>query len=315
MKELNDAIKKKVTEYFVSKHGCAPYANRGWYKGYCPKCGKYKFGFRLSDNRVNCFYCGPMGTPIKAIMELEGFDTLPQVYNFLRTFEGIDYYDGPKKKEVELKPVILPESFKLLSIGKSEMGKLARGYMRKRGFSPMSLTMMGVGYCTSGDFKGMIILPFYRQGKLVYFIGRRFMAFGLNKFNNPDAEAFGIGKTELIFNEDALQIYSTIYIVESVINALTIGANAIAIMGKKISPIQLSKILRSPCKRIVICLDPDAYTEAIQLGLKLVEYKMVKVIKFPEGKDVNNLGKKWVIENRKATPYQTYMQLINMKAA
>lgn len=315
MAELSDSLKKKVTDYFVSKHGCAPYANRGWYKGYCPNCGKYKFGFRLSDNRVNCFFCGPMGTPLKAIMDLEGIDTLPEVYHFLKTFEGIDYYEGPKRSEVEIRTIELPPSFKLLSIGDSNIGQLARGYMRKRGFNILSLSMMGIGYCTNGDFTGMIILPFYRKGKLVYFIGRRFLALGVNKFNNPDAEQFGIGKTELIFNEDALQVYSTIYIVESVINALTIGPNAIAIMGKKISQIQLSKILRSPVKRIVICLDPDAYIEAIQLGLKLVEYKKVKVIKFPDKKDVNDLGKKWVIEQRKSLPYHSYMDLIRLKAA
>lgn len=312
---LNAVLKKKVTDYFVSKYNCAPYANRGWYKGNCPECGEFKFGFHLGDNRVNCFKCGPMGTPLQAIMRFEGFEKLPEVYNFLRAFEGVEYYEGPAKKEVEIKTIQLPESFKLLTLGQSEVSKLARSYMRKRGFNTFKLSMQGVGYCSSGKFAGMIILPFYRQSRLVYFIGRRFLALGLNKFNNPDAEEFGIGKTELIFNEDALQIYSTVYIVESVINALTIGPNAIAIMGKKISPVQLSKILRSPCKRFVICLDPDAYTQAIQLGFKLVEYKKVKVIKFPEERDVNDLGRKWVIQRKKQTPYQSYMDLIRMKAA
>lgn len=313
MRELNEALKKKITDYFVSKHGCAPYANRGWYKGYCPNCGKFKFGFRLSDNRVNCFFCGPMGTPLKAIMQIEGFNTLPEVYNFLKTFEGLEYYEGPSKKETFVKTITLPETFKLLTLGKTEMAKLARGYMRKRGFNPLSLSMLGIGYCTGGDHAGQIILPFYRQGRLVYYIGRRYILFGVNKFDNPDAEQFGIGKTELIFNEDALQVFDTIYIVESVINALTLGANAIAIMGKKISPIQLSKILRSPCKRVVICLDPDAWVDAVQLGLKLVEHKQVKVIRFPTGKDVNDLGRKWVREARKATPNQSYMELIQLK--
>lgn len=312
---LNDALKKKVTEYFVTKYNCAPYANKGWYKGYCPSCGEYKFGFHIADNRVNCFKCGPMGNLLKAVMELEGFDTLPQVYHFLKTFEGMEYYEGPRAIEKDIKTIALPESFRLLTIGKTNIGQLARAYMEKRGFKPFNLSMMGVGYCTSGDYAGMIILPFYRKAKLVYFIGRRFLALGINKFNNPDAELFGIGKTELIFNEDALQVYDTIYIVESVINALTLGPSAISIQGKKISQIQLSKILRSPCKRVVICLDPDAYQEAIQLGFKLVEHKKVKVIKFPEKKDVNDLGRKWVREQRRNTPFHSYMDLLTMKAA
>jgi DNA primase len=310
----NEAVKKKVTDYFISRLNCRPY-KRGWYKGKCPYCNAIKFGFRLSDFRTHCFKCGNLGDPIKFIMELEGFNTYPEVYGFLKTFDGVEFYEKPiEEKPVDVTAVTLPPSFKLLSIGHSSVGDLARSYVKKRGFSPLTLSMMGVGYCSTGDFAGMIILPFHRDGKLIYFIGRRYLLLGANKFNNPDAEKFGIGKSELIFNEDALHIHSTIYIVESVFNALTLGSNAIAILGKKISNIQLSKILRSPCKNFIICLDPDGYSDALQLAFKLVETKRVKVIKFPEGKDVNDLGKAWVRARRKETPFQTHGDLISLKA-
>ena len=186
--------------------------------------------------------------------------------------------------------------------------------MRKRGFNILSLSMQGIGYCTTGDYAGMIIFPFYKNSKLIYFIGRRFLAMGENKFKNPDVETLGIGKSEIIYNEDALGIYQKIYVVESVINALTIGPNAIAIMGKSISGIQLSKILRSPCKQIVIGLDPDAYSHAIKLAFKLVDTKKCKLLKFPENKDVNNLGRKWVKDKEKKTPISNYNQLLVLKA-
>lgn len=309
----NETIKKKVTEYFVTKFNCQPYGGHGWYKGICPTCDKLKFGFRISDFRTNCFYCGNMGNPLKLIMSLEDLDTLPQLYSYLRTFEGMEYWEGPAETKVDRTTLALPESFKLISLGKTLTSEYARAYMKKRGFSPLSLSVLGIGYCSRGDYAGTIIFPFYRQNKLVYFIGRRFIAFAENKFKNPNVDELGIGKSELIFNEDSLFIYSKIYIVESVINALTIGPNAIALLGKKISSIQLTKLLRSPCKKFVICLDDDARLEAIQLAFKLVETRKVKVLKFPEKRDVNDVGKKYVKEEDKKTNYQTHMELISLK--
>lgn len=311
---MRKAVKEKVLGYFASKYNCKPYMKLGWYKGECPYCAKLKFGIHPSKNRANCFSCGDFGTPIKLLMELEGLSTYPEAYNFLRSFEGLvfkeDTSQAEKRKEVNVQ---LPPSFKLMSLGKDMMARLARAYMKKRGFDDKYLTLLGIGYCSDGDYAGTIVFPFYRQSVLVYYIGRRFIAFGSNKFKNPNAEELGIGKSEIIYNEDALYIYNKVYIVESVINAITLGPNAIAIMGKKISDIQFSKISRSPCKIFIIALDPDALEQAIKLALRLVEKVKVKVIQFPEKEDVNSLGKKWVKDKEKETNYHTYMGLISLK--
>jgi len=124
-----------------------------------------------------------------------------------------------------------------------------------------------------------------------YFITRAYMTNG-PKFNNPKADEFGIGKAMLIYNVDCLEIYKTVYIVESVMNAKTLGDNATATDGKKISKYQLNIYKKSSVERFIIILDPDAYEEAIDLALELVMSKKVKVILLDEGTDVNDIGRK-----------------------
>lgn len=310
MAEYSNIIKRKLTQYFKQKWGMMDYRN-GWLKGECPFCGKVKFGVSIHDSRANCFSCGNYHSPIKVIMELENFATKPEVYNYLKAFEGIDFLQ-PKIELREWKKVELPESFKLLALGNSMLGDKARDYMRNRGFNINSLSAKGIGYCTRGPYAGFIVFPFYQNGEIVYFIGRQFIQLW-EKFKNPSVEDFGIGKSMITYNADSLLIFNKIYCVESITNCLTMGDNSIGTLGKKISDYQLSLIYRSPAKEIIIGYDDDAITESIRLGLKMVYHKKVKILNFPEKQDINDLGKKAVKKIEKAAKWLTYQDLIKLK--
>jgi DNA primase len=307
----NKEVKRKINQYFKDRWGASDY-RAGWLKMDCPWCGKLKFGVHIANSKANCFSCGNKGTPLKAIMELENFETLPQLYTFLKAFEGIDFLE-PTPEIREWSKVELPESFRLLAMGNSLLAKSARSYMENRGFNILKLSARGVGYCTSGSYAGFIILPFYQRGKLIYFIGRQFIQMG-EKFKNPSVEDFGIGKSMLVYNIDSLAVYKKIYAVESITNCLTIGDNSIATLGKKVSGYQLSLLIKSPCKYVILGYDDDAMVEAISLGLQLVNYKKIKILEFPKGKDINNLGRKTVKSIEKQSKWLSYGDLINLKS-
>jgi two-component system sensor histidine kinase KdpD len=57
-------------------------------------------------------------------------------------------------------------------------------------------------------------------------------------------------------------------------------------------------------------LDPDAKEYAINLALKLVAYKKVKVVFLPDGKDVNDLGRSQTLKLVYATRYQSYQKYL-----
>ena len=108
-------------------------------------------------------------------------------------------------------------------------------------------------------------------------------------------------------------MYRSVFICEGALNALTLGDRGIATMGKAISAYQVNELLKSSCQRFIILLDPDAKRYAINLALKLVAYKKVKVVFLPDGKDVNDLGKKQTLKLVYQTRYQNYQELISIR--
>lgn len=307
----NRNVNQKINHYLRNKLGMYEY-RRGWLKGDCPYCGAHKFGVNLNLNRSNCFKCGSHPPPLYLVMDLENITTKAEALVVLGTYEGLEYREEIIKP-FELKSKIeLPEGFTNLMLGDSQLAKAARNYVKKRGFDIFKMAASGWGYGTKGKYMGYLIMPFYLNGRLVYFNARRFFGYG-PKFNNPLVEDFGMGKNMLTYNADALYLYKTIWGVESIMNAETIGDNAIAFGGKKISNYQINDILRSPCEKFIIGLDPDAIEDAIKLALRLYGYKKVKLVIPPTGKDINDIGRKKAITISHKNKYLSYQELISLK--
>lgn len=313
MKQYNSSIKGKLFKYFEGRLSLKKSTN-GWWRCDCVHCGgNHSFGVHLEMYKVKCFKCDHISNPIELLLFIEGLETFQQAWEFLKIQQEYEAYERMVVKDkVETVLMELPDSFTLLMQGDSLMGKAARTYITKRGFDIEKLSYQGIGYCTNGDYAGYIIFPYYRKGKLIYFQGRKYMGYG-PKMHNPSEELYGIGKASLIYNEDALFIYNKIYILESITNALTLGENTIALSGKTISPIQFSKIIQSPCERIIITLDPDAIDKAILMAMQMVHYKRIKLVKLPEEKDVNDIGKKETLKLVHESPYLIYKDLLRLK--
>lgn len=322
--KLNRNIKRKLAQYFKQRLGMYDY-RRGWMKGTCPYCGRdKKYGVNIENNRTHCFRCNVRPNPIQVIIELEvEVSNYAEALHYLQAFDGADYLETPQEYLPE-KDTILPEGYSSIVIGNGRLGKAARSYMKSRGFDVYDLAMRGVGYCKKGKYFGRIIVPFYEKGQLVYFNARKFMGGG-RKFDNPQIEEFGIGKSMLIYNVDALHIYNRIYVVESATNALTLGENSIGGGGKVFSSYQISKILQSKATEIVIILDPDAYKEAIQLAMALINHKKIKLVRLPEKLyirskkkaiskvDVNEIGRKRTMRYVKKSPWLQFQDLMKLK--
>lgn len=84
-------------------------------------------------------------------------------------------------------------------------------------------------------------------------------------------------------------------------------------MGKVVSKYQLNELIKAPCQRYIILLDFDAQKYAIELALKLIQYKKVKLVLFDDNRDVNDLGRKQTLKLVYATRYQSYQELIQIR--
>lgn len=314
MAKLTSNFKGRLIRYFEQRINLRPYRN-GWYKpDRCPYCGREgKFGINLSLNRCNCFRCGEHPSPMQLVMYLENVDTYHEVYSILEQEQFSGYIFKEDKVELkEQKPMYLPEGFYLLNQGDNTIAKSARNYVTRRGFDFNVLSRMGWGYCTKGKYFGYLIIPFHEHGRLVYFNARLFLGNG-PRYNNPDTSESGLGKSFIIYNRDALDIYSSCFICEGAINAATMGERGIAMSGKAVSRYQINLLIKSPCKRFILLLDPDAKEYALDLAFKLQPFKKVKVIFLPEGKDVNDLKRKEVLKLIYRVHYQSYSDLMKLK--
>lgn len=123
------------------------------------------------------------------------------------------------------------------------------------------------------------------------FVGRR--AIYTKLFHYPDSSIKPIyGLYEL--SQFAPKDLTTIYITESMLNAITIwryGKYAIALNGTG-STHQIEELKKLKYRKIILALDPD---EAGILGSKkiyeaLKETKIITRLKIPQGKDINDLS-------------------------
>nr|UWG26549.1 MAG: CHC2 zinc finger protein [Bacteriophage sp.] len=312
--KITNQFKSRLKTYFIKRLGAFDYKH-GWMKlPVCPYCHReLKMGVNLSMYRTNCFRCNEHPNPSQLVMDIEGFDTYHELINFLNSgkFDELEFHEE-KVELAEAKPLYLPEGFRILNLGQSQVAKSIRGYVKSRGFVISELSKHGIGYATKGAYFGYLIIPFYYRGQLRYYNARNVIGQG-PRYNNPNKDITGVGKEFIIFNHDALEMYRSVFICEGALNALTIGDRAIATMGKAISAFQVNELLKSQCERFIILLDPDAKEYAINLALKLVAYKKVKVVFLPDGKDVNDLGRSQTLKLVYATRYQSYQELISIR--
>ena len=155
----------------------------------------------------------------------------------------------------------------------------------KEGITKEDIEKYSIGYCESGRYAKMVIIPSYDEvGDLNYFTGRSFEKDPFVKYRNPETSRDVI-PFELFINWNI-----PLVICEGPFDAIAIKRNAIPLLGKNIQQNLLKKIVTSTVEKIYIALDTDAQKQA----LKFAEYFMNqgKEVYFMdlEGKDPSEMG-------------------------
>jgi hypothetical protein len=133
-------------------------------------------------------------------------------------------------------------------------------YLKKRNVSEMEILKYQIGYCTDGEYKGMIIIPSYdSNGKLNYYVGRSFYETNM-RYKLPPISKNIVGFDAFVGWNDY------VVICEGVFDAIAIRKNAIPIYGKSIQSNLVEKILNKKPNRVYIALDKDAITNSLKLA-------------------------------------------------
>jgi len=218
------------------------------------------------NNPWHCWISDEKGRTIKGLFKkLRVSKQTWDEYNSI--FSKVNRYSSEYDTTEVVEQVELPKEFKpLYQQSNSYKRKHALNYLLSRGLRPEDIVKYNIGYCEDGEYRDKIIIPSYdERGKLNFFVGRSFYQTQY-KHKNPKVSKDIVG-FELLINWD-----TPLVLCEGAFDAIAVRRNAIPLFGKSIQSELEKKIIGNSVKKLYICLDSDALSNALGLAKKFMSY-------------------------------------------
>ena len=254
---------------------------------HCPFCNhrkkKLEINFATNEKGENpweCWVCRTRGRTIRSLLKQlkTPREQAAEILKYLPKGSQIDYK--------QLSIIELPKEYQTLynSSENSVVANLVKKYLYERGLTNNDFIKYQIGYATSGDFGGRVIIPsFSESNQLNYFIARSYDG-NFFKYKNPEVSK------DIIFFENLINWNTPIVLCEGVFDAIAIRRNAIPLLGKNISKRLYKKIITSKVNDIYIALDKDAQKKALEIAQKLLNQgKKVFLVNLND-KDPSEMG-------------------------
>jgi len=255
----------------------------------CPYCNHHKPKLEINftenkngDNPWHCWVCDKKGKKLYQVFKQAGASD-----DKMAELRVIVKYVGPETEVQVQEQVQLPKEFETFENLKSVdvEGRQALAYLKNRDLTEDDILKYNIGYCSSGRYAKMVIIPSYdANGQLNYFTGRSFEKDPYVKYRNPSVSR-DIIPFELFINWNIPLI-----LCEGPFDALAIKRNVIPLLGKNIQSKLMKKIVTSSVEKIYIALDKDAQKQALTFCEQLLnEGKEVYLVDMQD-KDPGEMG-------------------------
>ena len=283
-------------------------ASNGWHRIYCEVCGDGKRvkgprgGWLFQDKLAfyHCFNCGIDGSfdpdrehcfskNMKSILEKFSIPIDECRKLCISSLKSTSKEVKPSKDEIKF--IELPDHILPISKFSTDVIRNANTFLQSNyGLSVDSYPFhMSTGITNNENilekssvkfWLNRIIIPFYKNGKLIYYKGRDITGNSKIKYLAPE-----IKKTNIIFNYD--QIFTPtelpLFVVESEFDAINL--NGCAVMQNKLSKGQIKTLNKSNRKKIIV---PDFGGDYNTLAEQAIsEGWSVAIPKFGDCKDVS----------------------------
>ena len=257
------------------------------YAFHCPFCNHRKPKLEISmvtneegKNFWECWVCKSRGQSIYSLVKQLN---LPKS----EAQEVLKYVKKGIKYEYKSEDVVeLPKEFQSLvtASNTSIIANKIRKYLNERGLTHNDFIKHNIGYTTTGDYGGRIIIPSYSESnRLNYFVGRTYEG-AYFKYKNPEASK------DIVFFENHINWNKPVILCEGAFDAMSIRRNAIPILGKSLSPALWKRLLTAKLTDIYIALDTDAQKQALEIAEKLIAAGFRVFLIELLGKDPSDMG-------------------------
>ena len=253
----------------------------------CPFCHHHKPKLEVNftenkqgNNPWQCWVCGKRGKTIKSLFKQVQVDA-----TYFQELGKLVKNVSTEDVEIVHNILELPKEFKTFIHNKDLTARHALAYLKKRNISNQDILKYNIGYCNSGPYNNMIVVPSYdNNGKLNYFTARSFEKDPFTKYRNPETSR-DIIPFELFINWDL-----PIILCEGPFDAIAIKRNAIPLFGKNIQSNLMKKIVTSKVQKIYIALDTDALKQALGFCEQLLDIGKEVYLVEMQGKDPSEMG-------------------------
>ena len=257
------------------------------YAFHCPFCNHHKPKLEINmatneegKNPWECWVCQTKGRTIRSLLyQLKTpREQASEILKYVPKGSFIEYKG--------LSIIELPKEYQPLynSSSTSVIANLVKKYLYERGLTDNDFIKYGIGYCTSGEYGGRVIIPSYStSGTLNFFVARSYDG-NYFKYKNPEVSK------DIIFFENLINWNAPIILCEGVFDAMAIRRNAIPILGKNVAKTLYKKIITSNVNDIYIALDNDAKDRALTTAEQFLNNgKRVFIVEM-EDKDPSEMG-------------------------
>jgi hypothetical protein len=275
----------------------------------CPECGAEKLWVNVERGTCICYKCEFGGSLYHLLESAEG---MPKAE--ARKLLGIDGEERQERSddagtvfaEVPRETLVsVPEFQQVLPAGvqwyasgvascraDAELAGQLLQAIYNRGFTWDEVVRYSVGWCWRGRWGGRVILPVFKQGKVVFW--QAWLPGGGDfKYLNPKNEEVPFSRKQLVYGIEDHPGAGTLVVVEGMFNRWAVeqvGYSAVCTFGKMVSEEQVTQLLAHKAQTVLVGLDDDARDKALFLSRELRAYgKDARLCTLPAGADWNDL--------------------------
>lgn len=241
----------------------------------CPECSKDKLVVNLKKKAWHCWVCedptsnAGRGGLLDLIQLLDGVsrkEAIQRVLVGLHDAVSIGAISAEELRaalmegveELRAPAIALPDYISVDSTG-------IMPYGHRRGLTSGDIQQFGLVWCNAGRYTNRLIFPVWEGERLVYWQARAMWEPQPGqrhiKALNPPKQQGAAGAADVLMNLDIAKRFPRVAITEGPIDCIKAGLSAVCTFGKRLSPVQIGKLLRAGVRAVDLMWDGPSDTE------------------------------------------------------